>query len=471
MSTGTAGFVAALVSLLLAAGTPAGASGEAPRGRNAASLTIDEAVSLALDRNLSLEAARLDYESANWGVWSARASLLPSVHLSSTARRVDPETYRRANASLDYIEQFGIDVEPFLYETTYETGFNLTVPIWNGGRLWGALGAASEGRSAAGHAYQASRRAVAAEARSAYFGVLRAQALLEVSMDAVDAARGNAASASRKHEAGLVPTAEVLRWEVMAADEERGLAEAEGALTVARTRLANVVGVSLDETFELTDVDVDDLTARYQGLAWLMSQGDLPEPRARQLLARSPEFASLADATGATRAGVAIARGAFLPALNASGSYGWKADDDIQPDDETAWSVTVALDLPVFTSFKNLSDYQQSKRVYLAALRRQQDTERSMVAGLRAAVSALTTSEKALHAAERQRAQSEDHLRSVTDRYNEGMAPYTEFADARVLYDRSRVGYVNAVYDGLLAVAEVERILGDGIYESVGEAK
>ncbi|MCK4408723.1 MAG: TolC family protein, partial [Candidatus Eisenbacteria sp.] len=122
---------------------------------------------------------------------------------------------------------------------------------------------------------------------------------------------------------------------------------------------------------------------------------------------------------------------------------------------------TLALDFPVFTSFKNLSDYQQSRRNYLAARRRQEDLERFMIAGLRGAVSALESSSKALVAAETLIDQSADHLKSVTNRYNEGLAPYTEFADARVLFDRSRVGYVNAVYDGLLAVAETERLLGN----------
>ena len=150
-----------------------------------------------------------------------------------------------------------------------------------------------------------------------------------------------------------------------------------------------------------------------------------------------------------------------MPSLNASGSYGWKADDDIEPDDETAWSVTLVLDLPIFTSFKTISDYQQSRRSYLAASRRQEDLERSMIAGLRGAVSALVSSSKALAAAERLIDQSTNHLKSVTNRYNEGLAPYTEFADARVLFDRSQVAYVNAVYDGFLAVAETERMLGD----------
>jgi outer membrane protein TolC len=154
-----------------------------------------------------------------------------------------------------------------------------------------------------------------------------------------------------------------------------------------------------------------------------------------------------------------------MPSLNASGSYGWKADDDIEPDDEAAWSVTLALDFPIFTSFKNVSDYQQSRKSYLAASRRQEDLERSMIAGLRGAVLALVSSSKALVAAEKLIDQSADHLKSVTNRYNEGLAPYTEFADARVLFDRSRVGYVNAVYDGLLAAAETERLLGDASAE------
>jgi outer membrane protein TolC len=434
-------------------------------------LTIDEAVTLAIEHNLSLEAARLDYESAKWGVRSARASLFPSVKLSSTARRVDPDTYERANASLGFLEGMGVEVEPFLYETTYETGLTVTVPIWNGGRIWSAVGAATGGRDAAEHSYEAARRSVTSQAKAAYFDVLRAEALLEVSRDAVEAARNNAEAARRRQDVGLAPTAEVLRWEVMAADEERSLADAEGAVTLARTQLANVAGLSLDETFDLVEVTEDELLIQLERVSWLTEMADLTESKARSMLADSPEFASLADATRASRAGVGAARGSFLPAINASGSYGWKADDDIDPDDETAWSVTVALELPIFTSFKNLSDYQQSKRDYLAAQRRQEDTERMMIAGLRGAVSSLRSSSKAFAAAEKLLLQSKDHLESVMNMYKEGMVSYNDYADARVLYDRSRVGYVDAIYDGLLAVTEIERLLGDQVRESNGETQ
>lgn len=424
-------------------------------------LSLERAVEIALDDNLSLGASRADYEAAKWGLRSARGSLLPSIRFTSSATRVDPDTYARANASLGFAEELGIEVEPFLYETTYETGFSVTVPIFNGGRLWGAVGASGAARDAAMHAYEAARRRVVVEVKAAYFGVLRTEALHAVARDAAEAAAANVAATRRKLEVGLVSRAELLRWEVALAGDETALAEAENAVYLARTNLSRVLGAPLDATYELEDVTREELDRQHERLAWLLDEGSLSEARARELLAANPDFQSLSDVTRARRSEVTIARGAFLPALNASGSYGWKADDDIDPDDETAWSATLVLDVPVFTGLRHLSDYQESKRSHAAAQRRQEDRERLMVADLRNTATSLKSSLKALHAAEKQLAQSEEHLKNVGNRHTQGLAPYTALVDAHVLRDSARAGYVNALYSSFLVIAETERLLGD----------
>lgn len=447
------GIAIALVVVALLAGAAA------PAGEH---LTLDGALELARENNLSLAAAREDYEAARWGLRGAWASLFPSIRLSSTARRIDEETYRRANASLGPIQDAfpDADIEPFAYETTYETMFTGSVPIWNGGRLWGAIGAAGAGRNAAAHAYESRRRAVEVEAKGAYFDVLRAEDLLAVSRDAVRAASRNLEAAKRRFDIGLVGRAEYLRWRVQLADERKALADAEHAVRMARTRLVQVLGLPMDDDPKLVPVARSELDAEIDAFSWALGKEAITEERARELLAGNPDYLAIAAGTQIERSNLTIARGAFLPALNASGSYGWKADDDIEPDDETAWSVIVALDLPVFTSFQNLSQYQSSRRSYLAAVRRQDDAERSMVAAVRNTVGSLRSSLKALAAAETLLEQTEEFLKSVTGRYDQGAAPYTEFVDARVLYDRSRTGYINALYDAFLAFAEAERLLG-----------
>jgi outer membrane protein TolC len=438
------------------------AASQAVRAEAPGTLTLTEAVRMARGGNLTLEAAREDYEAAKWGLRSARASLFPSISLSSTARRIDPDTYKRSNASIDFFaDEFGAEIEPFVYETTYETSFNASMPIWNGGKLWGAVGAASGARDAAYHAYRSTARSVAVDVEEAYLGVLRAQALLRVSEEAVDAAEANVDAAQRKFDVGLVSRAELLRWRVALAQDRQALTDAESAVFLARTALADVLGAPLDMVWTLADVEPAELELARIEYAEFLDGPDLTEERARELLTGNPDLQALKATTKISGSSVTAARGAFFPALNAAASYGWKADDDIEPDDETAWSVTLALEFPIFTSFANWSGYQESRRAHLAAEARRGVGERGLVAGLRNASAMLRLSFRALEAAEQELEQAREHQKNVAGRYEQGLAPYTEFVDAKVLLDRARVGHVNALYDCFIATAEMDRFIGD----------
>ncbi len=423
-------------------------------------LTLSDAVDLALEHNLTLEAARQDHEAARWGVRSAWASLLPSVSLTSTARRVDPDTYERANSAIDFLPP-DIDVEPFLYETTYETAFNASMPVFNGGRLWGGVALSAASSRAARHALESERRDVVVRTKSAFFDVLRAESLRKVSLDAVGASERRVASSERMLELGVRSRADLLRWQVQLAEDRRALVDAENAVSLARSALAATLGRPLDTEFELEDVSRLELEARCRPYSDLIENDAIPELSARRLLSSNPGYLALGDAAEIERHAVTIARGAFLPALNAQATYGWKADGDIEPDDEVAWSVTAFLEVPVFTGFRNLSEYQQARRSQLAAERRREDGERMMVLGLRNAVATLRSRLEGLEAADRLVAQSRQHFESMDRMYDQGMAQSTDVAEARVLLDRSRVGYINALYDCFIGLAEVESLVGD----------
>lgn len=232
-----------------------------------------------------------------------------------------------------------------------------------------------------------------------------------------------------------------------------------------------MLGLPLDSRIELVGVTRAELDLQCEKFSWLLTADSLSEDETRGLLASNPDFLALSAATRMNRSSVTMARGAFFPSLNASGSYGWKADGDVAVDDERAWSVTLALDLPVFTGFKNLSDYQQSKRSCLAALRRRQDLERAMVAGLRNTAASLKSRLKALDAAEKLVAQADEHLKNLSNMYEQGVASHTELADAQVRYDSSRAGCVNALYDCLALFDGVERLVGEQSIPGSGDSQ
>ncbi len=432
-----------------------------PQSRAAAEpITMQQAVELAMQNNLAVRAASENYQASIWGVRSAWASLFPSVKFSSSMRRVDPDTYNRANASLGFLEDMGIEVEPFLYETTYETGFSASVPVFNGGRLWGSVGLAGAARDASFHSLESVARAIEVATKEAYLDVLRAQALLGVACDAMSASEKRAEEAGRKVEVGISGRSELLRWEAQLAEDRMLLVDAENAVVLARLQFANVLGLPLDADLEPQDVSRLELKARIGGGVGFVGDGLVSEAEARRFLASNPDFLVPGDAARIEAHAVTIARGAFLPSLNLQGSYGWKADGDIKPDNEVAWSVTAFLELPVFTSFKNLSDYQMSWRSHLAAVRAKEDAERQMVVGLRAAAATLKSQLRALDAAEQFVAQSEEHFGSMENMFGQGMISDNDLIDARVAYDRSRIGYINALYDCFIRLAELEQLVG-----------
>lgn len=433
-----------------------------PQGRVAAEpITMRQAVELARQNNLAVRAASEDHQAALWGVRSARASLFPSISFSSSARRVDPDTYDCANASLDFLEGMDIEVEPFMYETTYETGFSASVPLFNGGKLWGGVGLAGAARDAALHSFESTIRAIEVVAKESYLNVLRTQALLGVARDAASASEKRVEAAGREVEVGVSGRSELLRWEAQRAEDRMLLVEAENSSVLARMQLANVLGLPLDADLEPQDVSKLELKARTGRFIGLIGENLVSEDEARRLLALNPDFLAPGDAARIGACGVTIARGAFLPSLNAQGSYGWKADGDIKPDNEVAWSMTMFLEVPVFTSFKNLSDYQMSRRSYLAAVRMKEDAERQMIVGFRAAAATLKSRLRGLDAAERFVAQANEHLSSMENMFDRGMVSHNDLIDARVAYDRSRVGYINALYDCFISLAELEQLVGE----------
>ena len=122
--------------------------------------------------------------------------------------------------------------------------------------------------------------------------------------------------------------------------------------------------------------------------------------------------------------------------------------------------MTLALDLPIFTSFKNLADYQSSRKSHLAALSRREEGERGLIAELRNVVAGVRSAIRALEASEAEARQAEELFENTANRRDQGMASYTELVDARVLRDRARIGAVDALYDCFLALSDTERVLG-----------
>ena len=87
-----------ILTVVVLAGAPVGGASAQE------SLTLEQAVSTAVQQNQALRGAGHDLDAARWGRLNAVTNFLPKVEISSGVTRIDPESERRANAAVDFIK-------------------------------------------------------------------------------------------------------------------------------------------------------------------------------------------------------------------------------------------------------------------------------------------------------------------------------------------------------------------------------
>ena len=135
-------------------------------------LSLNKAVTTALEQNRSLLSARHDVSASRWGKLNAITNFLPKVELSGGVTRIDEQTLARANAAVDFIKAvagtMGIppsmltDLRPFAYRDTYTTDMTIIQPVYNGGAEIVGLSAANAAEDKSQYSFEDTEQEVMA---------------------------------------------------------------------------------------------------------------------------------------------------------------------------------------------------------------------------------------------------------------------------------------------------------------------
>lgn len=115
---------------------------------------------------------------------------------------------------------------------------------------------AKTGYNIAKKAFEAAQAGVGLGAEAAYYGVLKAEGMLEVAEEAVKRGKDQVNLAKKMRDAGLVASKDVIDAEVRLAEMEANLASAKKYRELARLGFLKTLGLGFDEAFELTDKEI-----------------------------------------------------------------------------------------------------------------------------------------------------------------------------------------------------------------------
>ena len=470
--------LASVLSLL----TVTAVAGQGPT-RSAASapqaLTLLEAVEMALDRNRDVRDARLGLVVANEQVSEAWSSVFPSLDFNASyTRNVSPAKsflpafiFDPSAGEDEFIQvQFGAD-------NSWNTSLSLEQPVFDPAIFIG-VGAAGRFKALQEELVRGRTQNVVTRVRVAYYDLLLAQEQVRLTDNSVRRVRQSLKETKALNKAGFASDYEVLRLEVELANLEPNLRRAENAASQFRRVLSVELALedqeSLSVAGSLASMNIEDLESNTTDNRTILafagtelrgdSQTDESVTRAWE---RRSDLRQLELTETLRHTEMRIEQVQYLPRVSVFGNYVLQAQQNGGPNffgDETsrasAKAVGVSVSVPIFQGFRRDARIDQRR----AALR-QAETQTNLARDqAESQVKALVeVADESLLRAGGQRLAVEQAQRGfeiASAQYREGIGSQLELTDSEVALRQSEFNYAQAVYDYLVARAQLDEATG-----------
>ena len=401
-------------------------------------LTVDEAVALALANANAYQQSLLDERSAREDVRQARAAFLPQFGVPLTYIGTTPSQVRLPGDPLT----FSFVGASAINETT--AFLNATGPIDLSGRLRASLRRSRALLTAAHAGTQVARRDLVIATVDAYYGLVLARQQRRLADETLALAEAFATLAERLRQRGEGEEADVYRARSAAATRRDELEQARLAESAAMSLLRTLTGVDFVTHIGVTRPTQDVPTAA----DFLGYTEDLIKAR--------PELAQLDAQREAALADERVARSELRPDLTYGLNAGFDAADVHHLRQYAGGAAVVSLNIPLWNFGASKSRATQA-RLRARALEVQRE---SLVQQLRqefytqraAALAALARIKTVATAA----AAAQQNLNLIFIRYRQSDASITDVIDAQSNYAATRLAYYQAIGDYRTARVRLE---------------
>ncbi|MFO7945315.1 MAG: TolC family protein [Armatimonadota bacterium] len=391
-------------------------------------LDLDAAVEMALQQNYSLKMATAAMEEAQAAIGEAGAAKRLQVDLEGNYTRMGP------SSTTEFPGPGGQTTEVQLSpDDTHSYGVSAYQSLYSSGRNDLQVALAELNLTSAEFDRMIARRQIILAVKQAYFGVLRARGFVDVSEQAVEAARQHWENAVARYEAGTVPRLDVIRAEVDVANAEQELIAAQTQVDNARASLKKILAVDVTRPVKLAEMpDVELLTVDAQKAIDMSydNREELKQARTRVKLAETSE--RLAKSQRGFDIGLA-------------GNYDRQSASGLGGTDYS-WAVSVVLSKPLSDGGLSAARERQARKQQEQAQLAMQQIRDEIATevwqsylDLQDAKSRLTSTQKTIESAQ-------ETLRLSEVRYNAGIATPVEVTDARVALTLARTNHVEAIY-------------------------
>jgi outer membrane protein len=427
---------------------------QAPPGAAApTSLTLTEAVRIALEKNPGVQAADAYSQAVEKGITISRADRYPHVDFSEGFTRGNNPVYvfgslltqrqfTAANFDLSYL-----NTPPPL--DNFRTQFTASMPLYDFGRTSRRVRDAKLNAQGVEQAAHRTRQEIIFGVVQAYFNELLAKASVGVAQSSVEQTQADLTRAQSREEQGLAVHSDVLSAQVQLAQAKETLLRAQNGAEVAQAALNVAMGLSEDAA-----------TSAGGKLHEVSFQAGTLAERQKRALDLRPDYRQAEIGAERAQNGVGSAKAELLPQLKLFSS--WETDHQtFAARGGNNWVLGATFSFNLFNGGADRARLAQSR-----AFERRAEAMKSRMASavrlqVRQAFLNLETARQRVGVTHDAVAQSEESLRILQNRYEAGLATISDVLRAETGRAAAHQNYLNAIFDYRLGYAALELATGE----------
>jgi outer membrane protein TolC len=410
-------------------------------------VTLDEAIGLAVKNNRQLQMSRLDMDKADYRVQEAVGTALPSISASGQYSRslkkavfFIPDLQNPSSGRIVPLE-IGAD-------NAFQFGFTATQILFNSAVFTG-VGTAKIYQQASREMYRGTYNQTVGNAKRAFYAALFMRNVHAMTTASLKNAEDNLKTVETMNKQGLVSDYDFIRASVQVDNIRPAVVEAERNMVLTLNNLKLVMGMDPATTLDVKG------ELQYEAV-----DPQLLERAEATAIAENANLKALELQKQVSDAIVSINKSEWYPTLAAFGNYQWQAQKNnfrFSGEDFVRSSV-VGLSL----SFNIFNGMQSSARLNQAEIDYQKLEEQDRLAhdGLRMNVQnirfRLEEASRRVQTQTRTVEMAERGYKIASTRYAAGNGTQLEVNDADLALMRARVNRVQAMYDYSVARADLE---------------
>ena len=382
--------------------------------------------------NQNVAEAIASYEQARALVREQRASLFPTVNLTGSGARSGGGGEQQTGNN--YRAAIGASWEP---------------DVW--GKLRAGVTGADASAAASAADLAAARLSAQGELATNYFSLRQSDAQIALLNATIDGYKRVLDITSNRFNSGIAAKSDLLQAQTQLANAQIDLS----SQTRSRAQLEHAIAILLGKAPSDFSLAV---------APWTLTVPEVPLGVPSTLLQRRPDIAAAERRVAVANEQIGIARSAYYPSLNLTGSYGGGASKvgDLFNASSSLWSLGVSAAQTLFNAGATTASVDAAKAGHEAAVARYRQTVLSAFGAVEDQLSATRALAEQLELRKQASAAADQVEQQMLNRYNAGQVGYTDVVTAQVTALSARRSLVQAQADRQTTAVALIQALGGG---------